>query len=107
MLDGLADVPDQLFNRAALARAAVALEGDRGRLDRTRLVLRPDRSHRGAVVNRLADAPGPALFLHFVLHVAALHFEAHGIAVDVIHLVLAPVGHSAFPARAPPPPLLV
>ena len=83
MLDGFADVPDQLGDQAALPVLAVDLQRNLRLRYCTGDCRGGDRADRCGVVERLADTPRAALFFHVVLQVAPRHVQPHCITEDV------------------------
>src|SRR4029453_11922415 len=96
VFDDLADVPDQLADRALLAEDAVDLERDPRLGAPPALGGAAHRADRRRVVEALADLPGPAELLRLALQVAPRHVEADGVAPDALHRIggldLAPAG---------------
>src|SRR6185503_4030647 len=75
VLDDLADVPDELADRALLADGAVDRERDARVAVDLAVGGTADRTDRRRVVEALADVPRAAELLRFALEVAPRHVE--------------------------------
>src|SRR5450830_451165 len=84
MGNDLGHIPDQLVEVALLLDFAIDLQPDGALGQVAHLVDRDDVCHRRGMLEGLADLPGTARFLGFILQIASRHVQTQGIAVDVV-----------------------